>query len=473
MHNPDDLPDRSLPVSRLIDILAQLEPSSPVYRHAAGLLDACLPEPARPSPAPAAAPFLTIGMATYDDYDGVYFSVQAIRVYHPEVTAETEILVLDNHPGGPCAAALKKLELQVKGFRYIPYGSSRGTAVRDLLFREARSPFVLAMDAHVLFPPGVLARLMAVLKAHPDTGDLWQGPLLCDDLEGFSSHFNPVWSEGMFGQWAPDERAADVNAPAFEIGMQGLGVFACRRAAWPGFNPRFSGFGGEEGYIHEKFRRRGGRVMCLPFLRWAHRFDRPLGVPHGPTWRERIRNYLIGYAELGLDPRPAEDHFEAFLGAEQARPWIEAARREMASFFHAFDAVYATSPERDAGAWSALDLDARIRFLAVPDAAEWGEVGAVLAHRSILEEAHQQQLESVLAFDPDFAPRTASPDVFGGMDERPVRRLPGAVAYRRDAFGPLLGMLPERPSGIVAWLKTIGGAGIFPSGIEEIWAKRP
>ena len=25
-------------------------------------------------------------MATYDDYDGVYFSVQAIRLYHPEVT---------------------------------------------------------------------------------------------------------------------------------------------------------------------------------------------------------------------------------------------------------------------------------------------------------------------------------------------------------------------------------------------------
>jgi hypothetical protein len=26
---------------------------------------------------------LSIGMATYDDYDGVYFSVQAIRLYHP------------------------------------------------------------------------------------------------------------------------------------------------------------------------------------------------------------------------------------------------------------------------------------------------------------------------------------------------------------------------------------------------------
>lgn len=40
--------------------------------------------------------------------------------------------------------------------------------------------------------------------------------------------------------------------------MQGLGIFACRRDVWPGFNPRLRGFGGEEGYIHEKFRRAGG-----------------------------------------------------------------------------------------------------------------------------------------------------------------------------------------------------------------------
>ena len=31
---------------------------------------------------------LCIGMATYDDFDGVYFSVQAIQLYHPEVADE-------------------------------------------------------------------------------------------------------------------------------------------------------------------------------------------------------------------------------------------------------------------------------------------------------------------------------------------------------------------------------------------------
>ena len=78
-------------------------------------------------------------MATFDDYDGVYFTAQSIRLYHPEITAQSEILVLDNHPDGPAAAALKQLDSCVAGYRYVPYGGHRGTAVRDLLFREANA----------------------------------------------------------------------------------------------------------------------------------------------------------------------------------------------------------------------------------------------------------------------------------------------------------------------------------------------
>ena len=45
-------------------------------------------------------PKLTIGMATFDDYHGVYFSIQALRMYHPEVIDDIEILVVDNNPDG-------------------------------------------------------------------------------------------------------------------------------------------------------------------------------------------------------------------------------------------------------------------------------------------------------------------------------------------------------------------------------------
>ncbi len=98
--------------------------------------------------------------------------------------------------------------------------------------------------------------------------------------------------------------------------MQGLGLFSCRRAAWPGFNPHFRGFGGEEGYLHQKFRNRGQRCLCLPWLRWVHRFGRPDGVPYPVDWRDRIVNYLIGHREVGLDETPVLEHFRNLVPAE-------------------------------------------------------------------------------------------------------------------------------------------------------------
>jgi len=184
------------------------------------------------------------------------------------------------------------------------------------VFREASGDFVLCIDCHVLIASGALARLIAYLKAAPQTADLLQGPMVHDDLKDCSTHFNPEWRAGMFGTWATDPAGVGPDQPPFEIPMQGLGLFACRRTAWPGFNPRFRGFGGEEGYIHEKFRQRGGRVLCLPFLRWMHRFNRPLGTPYPALWEDRVRNYLIGFHEIGWDTGPVIEHFGAFLGEE-------------------------------------------------------------------------------------------------------------------------------------------------------------
>ena len=41
---------------------------------------------------------LTIGMATYDDYQGVFWTIQALRMYHAEVMDQVEIIVIDNNP---------------------------------------------------------------------------------------------------------------------------------------------------------------------------------------------------------------------------------------------------------------------------------------------------------------------------------------------------------------------------------------
>ncbi len=262
---------------------------------------------------------LTIGMATYDDYDGVFFSVQAIRMYHPEVTADTEILVIDNHPDGPCAAHLKKLDKFVDGFRYIPFNNANGTsATRNAIFSHATGKYVLTIDCHVLIVAGAIKKLLEYYTNNPESRDLLQGPMIADDLTELSTHFDPVWKGGMYGVWGHDARGDNPDGPPFEIPMQGLGLFSCRKDSWLGFHSGFKGFGAEEGYIHEKFRQAGRKTLCLPFLRWLHRFQRPQGVPYPLTWKDRINNYYTGWKEMGLDVAPVKEHFRKHLDTETA-----------------------------------------------------------------------------------------------------------------------------------------------------------
>lgn len=251
---------------------------------------------------------LTIGMATYKDFDGVYFTLQALRLYQD--LTDTELLVIDNFG---CDDTRNFVE-NWSGARYLLATEATGTAApRDRVFREARGEAVLCCDSHILFAPGAIAQLRAFYRTYPTCLDLIQGPMLYDDLKSISTHLEPEWRAQFYGTWATDRRGLDPQAVPFDIPMQGLGAFSCRKAAWLGFNPRFRGFGGEEGYIHEKFRQAGRRCLCLPSLRWLHRFGRPAGVPYPLTVDDKFRNYLIGHAELGLDVVPIMRHFSAFL----------------------------------------------------------------------------------------------------------------------------------------------------------------
>ncbi|MCJ0907144.1 glycosyltransferase [Rhodococcus sp. ARC_M6] len=257
---------------------------------------------------------LTIAIATYDDFDGAYFTIHSILTHHREVLDRVEFVLLDNFPEGLPAPILESFAKYIPRFRYIPFTDVRSTAVRDILFRKATGKYVLVLDSHVILAPGSLASLLAHFDADPDTDDLIQGPMLSQDSSHIAAtHMEPRWKRGMFGAWGVDPRAKENPEVPFEIDMQGLGSFACRRGAWPGLNAHFTGFGGEEGYIHEKFRINGGKVICLPNFRWLHRFERPSGVPYRINWPDRIHNYLLGWQEIGWDVESIHRQFSMFL----------------------------------------------------------------------------------------------------------------------------------------------------------------
>ncbi len=316
---------------------------------------------------------LTIGMACYDDYHGVVFSLQSLAL-HQQVK-DCEAVVIDNNPNsshGKEVARFCELSKDRKVFpiRYIPMGNITGTTQsRERVFAEARGQAVLVMDCHVLFAAGAIERLKNWWQSNPDSKDIVSGPLVVDHLQDFHTHFNPQWRGGMYGTWATAWRCtckkpfqfttlelldqvayrdlatglSTVSScgycgrvlpaigwsghqqilvqagfqplgfsnedPNFEVPGQGLGVFSCLKKSWPGFNPNFRGFGGEELYIHDKVRRHGGKALILPQLKWWHRFGRPDGAKYPNTVWGKVRNYVLGHLELGHDTTPIYDHF--------------------------------------------------------------------------------------------------------------------------------------------------------------------
>lgn len=250
---------------------------------------------------------LTVGMAVYDDFSGVWTTVQAMRMYHSGLI--DEILVVDNNPSSRDGEMTKTfIEGWTKGARYIPFPEPKGTsAPRQHVFDQATGDIVICTDSHVLFPPNSIRSIREYFEANPDSKDLVSGPMVYDNLTQQSTHFEDVWREEMWGIWATDARGE--GQTAFEIPAMGLGCFAMRRTAWPGFNPNFRQFGGEEWYIHEKVRQHGGKCLCLPEFKWVHRFGRPNGPSYPLTLWHKVRNYVIGCKELGMSLDRVKDHF--------------------------------------------------------------------------------------------------------------------------------------------------------------------
>lgn len=259
---------------------------------------------------------LTIGMATYDDYDGVFFTIQSLRMYHDICNTDlVEFVVLDTNPNGKHAQTVENfIKHGCKNGKYIKHEGTPSSFNKYNIVEYAVGKYVLILDCHVLLIKNAIRHLIKYYEKNPNCKNLIQGPLIYDDLKNYSTHFDKVWRTQMYGVWATDKEKHDLYEP-FEIQMQGMGLCSFERENWPGISNHFKGFGAEEGYIAEKFRRNGGKNICLPQLKWCHRFGRPQGVPYPLIVEDRVWNYFIGWLDATGDPEHevilgAYDHFK-------------------------------------------------------------------------------------------------------------------------------------------------------------------
>lgn len=267
---------------------------------------------------------LTIGMVVYDDWDGFYFSIQAIRLYHPEVMDQVEFVVINTNPTSKQGVALKEF-CSAKWIReplhYYDDDNEKGAFTKEKVFKYAQTPYVLVMDCHVLLKAGCLKRLIDFFDSGEDEGNLLHGPLLYDHLDGGPACFKPVWRGGMLGIWAMDDRSK--KDEPFEIDGQGMGLFACRKDSWLGFPVGNTEFGGEEIIIHNKFKQSGKKTLCIPQMQWLHRFSRPNGQPYPSNWESRFKNYVRGHLELDMPIFEIIEHFKTIpIQEETLRKWL-------------------------------------------------------------------------------------------------------------------------------------------------------
>lgn len=241
---------------------------------------------------------LTIGMASYDNYAEAWFTIQALRMYHD--LTDCEILIVDNYGS-------ESLRNFVQGWggdqvRYIRDTTETGTAwAKNKVFEHARGDIVLCIDSHVFLQPGALESIH-------ETDDLIQGPLKLAGNDSYYLAMVPVWRSHMWGIWADPVKSLPDNP--IEIWGMGMGCFYTSRKSWLKYNEKFRGFGGEEGYIHEKYKLAGKRVISDPALVWQHYFREDLtSPPYHLSVFDKARNYMIGFQELGLDTKPLIDAF--------------------------------------------------------------------------------------------------------------------------------------------------------------------
>lgn len=280
---------------------------------------------------PCDTPKLTIGIPTYNDFEGLHATVTSL-VLQAEAAGlldRIEILVIDQSPdpqempeGQPQPQAVRSGEMS-KGLieewidgaggklqaRYIRWNHNLGTTVaKSMCFQASRTEWTMCLDSHVVLSPGSLENTYRWICDNRFSYDLYHGVLIYDGLKGISTHLEPVWRGQMWGTWATDDRGIESSLVPFEVPAAAGWSFMCRTDAWLGYHPLMKGFGGEETFLQKLWQQNDRKTFCLPCFRGVHRFGRTAEM--APVRLEdKIRNYALGLTMLGIDLREMRDHF--------------------------------------------------------------------------------------------------------------------------------------------------------------------
>lgn len=240
---------------------------------------------------------LTISMACYEDYAGLVATVQALRMYQ-NLPKGTEFLVLDNSPDSDDGHQTKRfLNNFVPYSKYVPVTDRKSSFVKYDFVYHATGDVVLGLDSHVMLQPGAIEALLKWWEEHKGEPHNLTGPLVHDGLDALSSHMDLKWRGSDLGTWGTNDEALKKGEP-FEVPAQGMGLYSFWRDSFKPITVPFKHFGGEESYIAEKIRQRGGKTICHPALGWWHRFDWPIKRPFPTDMVDKVANYYRGHLDL-------------------------------------------------------------------------------------------------------------------------------------------------------------------------------
>lgn len=253
-------------------------------------------------------PALTIGVIHHGRLKSLAATIKALQRDHD--LSDVELLVMDTQP----TRKAKKWVKHRGGIRYAANTPAQKPSALDQVFDLARGDVVLVLQDPVRLRQGALRALRNYFERHPESRELVHGPLM-SGTRVVATHSNPYWRRNTWGIWSSDLRGRLTEGEAFAIPMQESGVFSCKRRAWPGMPPLWRGYGGEAGFLQDRFRRDGAQIVCLPGLQWERLAPVKPVIPRSPAATNVLRNHLAGAASLDLDTHYItlrhRDHVEA------------------------------------------------------------------------------------------------------------------------------------------------------------------